>query len=215
MIGGPLRVQTRGGGYYPASIHVGGTTGVAVRAIDTGVIDLFSRAEISGNGGKNDTGGGITHSSFSTVGGSSDPGSIKVTVLPAAALEANPGWRLAEVTDWQPSGNTVADLSPGNYTLNLTTVSGFKAPTPQSVSIVAGKVSKITFTSVRTASAFAVTASGKAARSYVLERQSTLGTGPWTPVDSVGPLAADGPVNLSDSSPPPGSGFYRLQVSSP
>jgi hypothetical protein len=51
--------------------------------------------------------------------------------------------------------------------------------------------------------------------SYVLERRGDLDSGPWTPVTSAGPLAADGPVNLTDPAPPAGSAFYRMRVSAP
>jgi hypothetical protein len=70
-------------------------------------------------------------------------------------------------------------------------------------------------TATKSAASFTITASGKAARTYVLERKTNLAASPWTPLGSVGPLAADGPVVLSDSTPPANSGFYRLRVSAP
>lgn len=60
-----------------------------------------------------------------------------------------------------------------------------------------------------------VTASGKASRTYWLERRPSLNAGSWTVVDSKGPLAADGVVELKDSSPLTTQGFYRVRVSSP
>ncbi len=70
-------------------------------------------------------------------------------------------------------------------------------------------------TSTRTATTFTVTAAGKAARSYVLERRASLATGSWSTVTSIGPIASDSPVNLTDSSPPPNTGFYRIRVAAP
>jgi hypothetical protein len=70
-------------------------------------------------------------------------------------------------------------------------------------------------TATRSGAGFTVTASGKAARTYVLERKTNLAAGPWTPLGSAGPLAADGPVVLSDPAPPANTGFYRLRVSAP
>jgi hypothetical protein len=67
----------------------------------------------------------------------------------------------------------------------------------------------------KTGEGFTATAAGKASRSYVLERRGDLDSGPWTPVTSAGPLAADGPVNLTDPAPPVGSAFYRMRVSAP
>jgi hypothetical protein len=148
MSGGPLCVRFEGGNYYPAAVYLGGSGQTVVRSIDSQVIDLFNRAEVSGNGGDNQTGGGITHSSFDTIGNSSDPGALEVTIQPAAARNAGAGWRLKPVTDWQPSGNRVGDLNAGSYVLQLSTVSGFQTPTQQTVSINAGQLSEIIFTYV-------------------------------------------------------------------
>ena len=146
MAGGPLCVQRDGGTYYPAGIHVGGTTQCAVRAIDSGVIDLFTRAETSGNGGDNNTGGGITHSSFSALGGTTQSGALKVTIMPAAARTANAGWRLKPDTTYQRSGVQTGGLNPGSYILELKTVSGFQDPTQQTVLITGGQLRDVTFT---------------------------------------------------------------------
>jgi hypothetical protein len=69
-------------------------------------------------------------------------------------------------------------------------------------------------TTTKAASSFTVTANGKAARSYVLHRQSTLG-GLWEPVISVGPLGDDTQVTLTDPAPPATNAFYRLSVTGP
>ena len=49
-------MQFEGGAYYPAAIYLGGEDQTVVRAIDSAVIDLFNRAETSGNGGGNANG---------------------------------------------------------------------------------------------------------------------------------------------------------------
>jgi choice-of-anchor C domain-containing protein len=120
MAGGPLSVQPENGAsYYPVGIYVGGTTRGIVRAIDTPVIDLFSRAEVSGNGGDNDTGGGITHSSFAALDSSNAVGAVTVTILPAAARDAGAGWRLSGMDSFRSSGFLKGNLSPGSYSLYL------------------------------------------------------------------------------------------------
>ncbi len=274
MTGGPLCVQRDGGTYYPAGIYVGGTTRSAVRAIDSAVIDLFTRAEVSSNGGDNNTGGGITHSSFTSIGSSSLPGALKVTIEPAAAITAGAGWRLKSESSYRSSGTQKTGLNTGSYIMQLKTVSGFQVPTEQTVLVNGGQLREITFnyaaalptleawrltyfgttsntgtaadsadpdgdgqpnlaeytagthpnntadvfkilSATKSATSFTVTASGKAARTYVLERKTNLAAGPWTPLSSVGPLAADGPVVLSDPAPPANSAFYRLRVSAP
>jgi hypothetical protein len=245
-----------------------------VRAIDSGVIDLFTRAEVSSNGGDNNTGGGITHSSFTSVGSSSLPGALKVTIEPAAAITAGAGWRLKSESTYRSSGTQKTGLNTGSYVMQLKTVSGFQVPTEQTVLVNGGQLREITFnyaaalptleawrqthfgttsntgsaadsadpdgdgqpnlaeytagthpnnaadvfkvlTATKSAASFTITASGKAARTYVLERKTNLAAGPWTPLGSVGPLAADGPVSLSDPVPPANTGFYRLRVSGP
>jgi len=70
-------------------------------------------------------------------------------------------------------------------------------------------------TATKDTMSYTLTASGKAARTYVLERSNTLGTGAWTEIRSVGPLTVDGPVRLTDPAPPVNAAFYRLRVTSP
>ena len=70
-------------------------------------------------------------------------------------------------------------------------------------------------TTTRTSTSYTVTAAGKAEHSYVLERAATLISGTWTTANTTGPLAADGTVTLTDTSPPANRGFYRLRVTVP
>ena len=62
---------------------------------------------------------------------------------------------------------------------------------------------------------FTATTSGKAGRSYVLQRSTTLSPGSWTTVDTVGPLGSNGPVSLIDLATPNDAAFYRIQVTGP
>jgi hypothetical protein len=144
--GGPLCLDHSNGRSYPAAIYLGGTAQTVVRAIDSAVIDLFNRAEVSGNGGQNNTGGGITHTSVSTIGSSSNPGAIKVTLEPAAARTAGAGWRLSPESTYRASGTQRNSLSPGSYSLQLKPVAGFQAPATQSVRVNGGQLANITFT---------------------------------------------------------------------
>ncbi len=144
--GGPLCVQFGDGPYYPAAIYLGGTGQTVVRAIDSQIIDLFNRAEVSGNGGDNNTGGGITHTSFAAIGSSTQPGALEVTIQPAAARNAGAGWRLKPETSYRPSGAQKSGLNPGSYTLQLSTVSGFDPPTQLTVTLNGGQLTQVTFT---------------------------------------------------------------------
>ena len=146
MLGGPLCVQYQGGTYYPAGIYVGGDSGSTVRAIDSDATALFTSAALSANGGNNDTSGGITHSSFSVIGSPSDPGAIKVTILPAGACAAGAGWRLSPEVSYRASAIQKNGLAAGYYVLQLRTVTGYQDPAPQSVQVIAGQLHDITFT---------------------------------------------------------------------
>ena len=54
-----------------------------------------------------------------------------------------------------------------------------------------------------------------AARTYELQRSTSLPAGPWTTVTATSPLQADGPVTLTDPAAPAGAAFYRIRVSMP
>jgi hypothetical protein len=151
--GGPLCVRHTNGKFYPAAIYLGGSAQVVVRAIDGAVVDLISRAEVSANGGSNNTGGGITHTSVATFGTTDQPGALVVTIEPpeAAGTASTPvaRWRLKgpdSPLSWRASGNTQSSLTAGTYVLELTTVSGFQDPAPQTVMINGGQVTALTFT---------------------------------------------------------------------
>ncbi len=271
--GGPLCVQFEGGAYYPAAIYLGGNNQTVVRAIDSGVIELFNRAEVSGNGGGNNTGGGITHTSITTIPGTS-AGALKVIIEPAAARTAGAGWRLAPESSYRVSSAQRNSLNPGSYVLQMMTVAGFDTPMVQNVAISAGQLSTVTYTytvpltpqelwrqenfgsAVNTGSgadladpdgdgftntaefaagtnpnstgdyfkannpqrsgvSFIISTSGKAGRTYALERSASLAPGSWTTVATQGPLAYDAPVSLQDAASPVGAGFYRIRVSAP
>ena len=275
--GGPLCVQYPFQGnswYYPAAIYLGGSGQTVVRAIDSQVIDLFNRAEVSGNGGDNNTGGGITHTSVTGNLNPVKPGSLMVLIQPAGAVDAGAGWRLKPESSYRLSGAQKSGLSSGNYVLQFPTISGFPAPAQQPVTLTGGQLMTLTFTygqtltpieswrlakfgttantgnaadnadpdhdgqtnlseytagtdpnnptdvfkvltTQKTGTSFTLTAAGKAGRSYTLQRNTDLANGIWTPQGSLGPLAADGPVVLTDSSAPAGRAFYRIQVAAP
>lgn len=145
MEGGPLCVRFQQGAYFPAGIYVGGASRGMVRAIDGDMIDMFNRAENSGNGGDNDTGGGITQSSFSSLGGTTFS-AIKVTIQPAAARNAGAGWRLSPESSYRLSGSQRTGLNAGTYKLEMKPVSGFETPAVVNVNLTSGNLRDITFT---------------------------------------------------------------------
>jgi hypothetical protein len=66
--------------------------------------------------------------------------------------------------------------------------------------------------SARAGGEFSLTVQGKAGRRYVLQRRADLSSGEWGDLSTRGPLAADGPVNLSDPAATADRGFYRVKV---
>jgi hypothetical protein len=146
MAGGPLCVESQGHKFLPAGIYVGGVNSGVVRAIDGEVVDLFTRAEISANGGENHTGGGITHSSFTTIGADTQPGALAILIEPEAARAAGAGWRLAPETSYRQSGTRKSGLAAGSYLLQLRTIAGFGIPAQESVAIRGGELAELTFT---------------------------------------------------------------------
>ncbi|MBE2283556.1 MAG: hypothetical protein IAE77_08840 [Prosthecobacter sp.] len=149
--GGPLCVQFEGGAYYPAAIYLGGDNQTVVRAIDSAVIDLFNRAEVSGNGGGNNTGGGITHTSVTGQLSPGNPGRFQILIEPAAARTAGAGWSLVPASltptsTYRQSGAQTSNLSAGDYKVVFVSVGGFQPPVEQSVTVTGGQVNTFTYT---------------------------------------------------------------------
>lgn len=63
---------------------------------------------------------------------------------------------------------------------------------------------------------FQLRIAGKAGRVYRLMRSPALGAAAeWTPVETIGPVAADGEISLTDGSPPASAAFYRVEITLP
>ncbi len=146
MAGGPLCVRFREGVYYPAAIYLGGGSQSLVRAIDEDIVTMFDRAEISGTGGDNDTGGGITQTSFTAIGSTTDPGAVRVHIQPQAARDAGAGWRLRPESSYRASASQRNNLTPREYILELRDASGFGTPEPQTIVVQSGSLTEVTFT---------------------------------------------------------------------
>jgi autotransporter-associated beta strand protein len=146
MAGGPLCVQRAGGAYYPAGIYLGGTPETLVRAIDSGVIDLFNRAEITSATGDNNNSGGISQTGYSAIPTSTSKGALTVILEPAAARVAGALWKLGDDSGFLASGSRKNNLNPGSYLAQFRAVAGFQPPDPQPVVVVAGNLTTLIFT---------------------------------------------------------------------
>jgi autotransporter-associated beta strand protein len=145
MAGGPLCVKAKGS-YLPAGVYVGGTDRGAVRAFDGELVDLLTRADLSSFGGEHHTGGGITHSSFTAIGTTSQPGALQLLIEPEAARLAGARWGLAPEPANRASSDTLGKLPAGSYLLRLRAVPGFQAPAEAPVVIQAGELATLTYT---------------------------------------------------------------------
>lgn len=147
MDGGPLCVQTSGGSYFPAGIYVGGSnTQNYVRAIDSGAIDLFNRAEVTANTGNNNNTGGISQTSYTAVSTTSTKGSLNVVIEPLEARLAGALWKLGGDSSFALSGARKNNMTPGQYILQLKAIPGFQVPVQQTTTVVANNLTTVTFT---------------------------------------------------------------------
>ncbi|MGJ8641836.1 MAG: leucine-rich repeat protein [Luteolibacter sp.] len=145
MAGGPLGVLYENGSFYPAGIYLGGTAEGLVRAIDSDVIDIFTRAEVSANGGDNNNNGGITQTSIVGNFNATQTGALKVIIEPAGANAAGAAWKLTPESTLRQSSAQKSGLTPGTYTLEFTFASGFQPPSDQSVTVSGGQLTTVTF----------------------------------------------------------------------
>lgn len=144
MSGGALFVRHATGAFIPAAIYLGGSGQTVVRAIDSDVVDLFSRAEVSGNGGDNNSSGGVSHTSI--VSGNSQPGALKVIIEPAAARNIGAGWMLSPGSSLRPSQSEATGLPPAIYKVKLKEIPGFLPPVEQQVAVEGGTTTQFIYT---------------------------------------------------------------------
>jgi hypothetical protein len=65
------------------------------------------------------------------------PGSLEVTISPAAVIQAGAKWEV-DGGEWRKSGATATNLSPGDHAVNFNTVTGWLTPASQSVYVTNG-----------------------------------------------------------------------------
>jgi len=181
--GGPLCIQYNGGNYYPAAIYLGGSAETVVRAIDGDVVNMFTLAEASGDGGGNHGSGGITETNSPIAGSPLAGANLQVAIAPAGARSAGASWRLKGEGSYHSTGTLLSNLAPGDYTLQFSTVSGFDVPSDQPVTLTSAVQTNVTFTYADTqpptiTSALTMTGTGGQFLSYkITASQSPTGYG--------------------------------------
>jgi hypothetical protein len=141
MSGGPLFVEHEGK-FYPAGVFLGGTAQTLVRVIDSAAVDLINRAEISGNGGDNNVGGGITLVAPGITASPFTPTLIGCEIAPAGAVAQGAVWRLAGEKNFHAAGSRLPRIE-GTYRVEFKPVPGFATPPSQAVTLVQGQVATV------------------------------------------------------------------------
>jgi hypothetical protein len=143
--GGPLYVKHSNGNFYPAGIYLGGTAQTVVRALDTNVVELLRRAEISANGGANSGGGGVTYVGIPGPIPGIAIGYLRVNVGPAGAVSGGARWQVSGAsTLFNPA--ELVGMVAGSYTLTFTAVPGYVTPGARSVSVGDNQTNTVTVT---------------------------------------------------------------------
>ena len=110
-----------------------------MRVLDADAIDLINRGELSGNGGDNNVGGGITLVAPRVTSSPFAPTLLSCIIQPQAAVERGAAWRIVGEQEFRASGTRVA-LNAGTYGLEFKPVAGFATPAPQVVTLVDGQI---------------------------------------------------------------------------
>jgi hypothetical protein len=183
MSGGPLCVQYQGF-YYPAGVFLGGSQQTVVRAFDGSVADIINRADVAGNTGDNNTGGGVI--TFVPVpSGSATVGFVQVSLGPPAAVAAGAGWRLVGDPSNFSSDPNLTYAVTSAFSLEFKQIQGWSLPASGAVPVTLGSLtnvpalySKISLTpSVPSVTgSFRMTLNGGTGRVYSIQVSTNLRT---------------------------------------
>jgi hypothetical protein len=144
--GGPFYVRFDGY-YYPAGVYLGTLfTGVvpyasAVRAIDSDVVGLITKAASLGDSGTNNSGGGVITIIPSGVS-SSHPAYLIVTLGPPAAVAAGGSWEFVNqpAKDYLSASQSIQELSSSaTVGLQFLSISGWNLPPSRTLNLAAGE----------------------------------------------------------------------------
>ena len=148
--GGPLCVQYANGLYYPAAVYLGTLfdsggqpSATVVRAIDSNVVNLITRASDFGDTGTNNSGGGVITIIPSQATSIHNPSYLILQLGPAAAVQAGAAWKLTN----QPA-NYYSTANPSLQEITSTSalavqfkpIPGWNLPTNRTVTVVPGVI---------------------------------------------------------------------------
>jgi len=139
--GGPLYVQSDINQFLPAAIYLGGSGETLVRAINSEVVDLINRAESSGNGGGNSTGGGVSSLAPGITAPAFGAGLITVNLSPNTNTTKNLGWRISGYSDTNyvtTQSATISLIGGASYPIEFKAAPGFITPSNRTVQLAVG-----------------------------------------------------------------------------
>jgi sugar lactone lactonase YvrE len=220
--GGPVYVQYNGY-YYPAGVYLAtlydGVTpyASAVRAIDSEVVNLITNAEVLGDSGTNNSGGGVITIIPNQAINAQNPGYVQLQLAPPAAVAAGAGWRLQGDTTYSTATNyTEAVLSTNAIGVQFKPIAGWNLPTNQTVTVYPQQiVTPVAFYTVSNPVMVAngnlgIGITGTTGTVYEVESRTSLTSGSWVPM-STNTITSSG-FNLV--LPKPGTNktttFYRV-----
>jgi len=114
-----------------------------VRTINSEVVDLINRAEISGNGGGNVVGGGPIPVNPGQTAPPFGTGLLTVSMTPSNMIGFLPGWRVtgdADTNYFTEALTTVALVGGGGYPIEFKAVQGFVTPSNRIVQVAVNQV---------------------------------------------------------------------------
>jgi len=113
-------------------------------------------------------------------------GYLQVSISPQAAITAGAQWMISGSGVWRNSGDK-AELSPGSYTVEYKSITGYTTPSSALAAITLGQTSTLTGTYVAVASTYTVSGSVKTASGAAIYGVTmTLSTGVTGMTDSSG-----------------------------
>jgi hypothetical protein len=193
-----------------------------VRAIDGAVADLINRADVSGNTGNNNTGGGVVNLTPGGGGSLFTPGSFQIVLSPPEAIAGGAGWRITQLTNLSYFSDNLATyaLPAAAYTLTFRPVFGFLTPSNRPLQIVANQTAVLTvsYTNLAPRASAPTLSSGLVnltfiapiSQRYALEWSTNLVNWPALATNTV---TVDGAVRFTDSNSPNRSKtFYRARL---
>jgi uncharacterized protein YjiK len=148
--GGPVYAQLNGY-YYPVGVYLGTLyNGVqpyasVVRAIDSNVVELITRAQTQGDAGTNSTGGGVLTFIPTQAVSPSSPGYIQFQLGPPEAVAAGAAWRLQGDTSYSTAPTYTRSVNTSNpITYEFKPIPGWALPASRTLSVLPGIINTYT-----------------------------------------------------------------------